>query len=118
MVRASEHLESLEDCGVELEYIQYVSIYPIYISMYGYDAERAEGSDVPLSVDGIEPPQLETRQTPLVWSGRGEVSDFPFLQSVHNTIVEAGPCNPTLGAESTMDICETHTWSPPNPQPP
>ena len=74
--------------------------------------ERAEVNDVLLSGDGVEPPQLETRQTSLVWSGRAEVSDFPFLQSVASTIVEAGPCNPTLGAESTMDICETHTWSP------
>ena len=52
----------------------------------------------------------------LVWQSRS--LGFPFLQSVASTIVEAGPCNPTLGAESTMDICETHTWSPPNPQPP
>ena len=60
---------------------------------------------------------LESRQTPsLVWQSRS--LGFPFLQSVASTIVEAGPCNPTLGAESTMDICETHTWSPPNPQPP
>ena len=79
--------------------------------------ERPEESDVLLSGDGVEPPQLETRQTPsLVWQSRS--LGFLFLQSVASTIVEAGPCNPTLGAESTMDICETHTWSPPNPPPP
>ena len=51
MVRASEQLKSLEDC----------------------DVERAERSDV-------LPPKLETRQTPLVWSGRVEVSDFFFCK--------------------------------------
>ena len=113
MVRASEHLESLEDCGVELEYIQYVSIYPIYISMYGYDAERAEGSDVPLSVDGIEPPQLETRQTPLVWYGRAEVSDFLFCKvSTAQSLKRVHVTQPWVQRAQWISVRPTHGHPP------
>ena len=61
-----------------------------------------------LSEESVRPTLLENCQT----SRLAEVSDFPFCKVSTAQIIEP-PAHVTqhFTVHSTMDICETHTWS-------